>query len=135
MYEQLHIEIDENFINDFPFIKKQQVNEAETYIFSISEAQRNPSVPPRWYRHYSFSQAFGITNYSPNNLDQLIFNISRNRNLNRQLFTYRVKSGDPRMAEGCDDNCLRSQVCALATNEHDDLRRCNQVLSVFGTVA
>lgn len=117
------------------FIRKQQVNEAESYIYSISEARNNPSVPPRWHLHYSFRQAFGLNNFSPAGIDQLVFDISRNRNLGRNLFRYRVKNGDPRMQNGCNDDCLRSQVCTLVTNEHADNRRCNQVLAVFGTVA
>lgn len=104
-------------------------------MFSISEARNNPAVPPRWFLHYSFRQAYGITNFSPAGIDQLVFNISRNRNLGRQLFRHRVKDGDPRMATGCDDECLRSQVCSLVLNENADNRRCNQVLAVFGTVA
>jgi len=111
-----------------------QVNEAESFIYSISEANRNPAVVPRWYRHYSFREAFGITNFSPASLDQLVFSISRSRNLGRRVFEYRVKNGDPRMAAGCNDDCLRSQVCGLVLNEHADNRRCNQVLSVFGTL-
>lgn len=55
--------------------------------------------------------------------------------MGRTVFRYRVKNGDPRMQTGCDDDCLRSQVCSLVTNEHADTRRCNQVLAVFGTVA
>lgn len=112
-----------------------QVNEAETFIYSISEARNNPAVPPRWFQHYSFRQAFGINNFSPAGMDQLVFNISRNRNIGRTLFRYRVKDGDPRMQAGCNDDCLRSQVCSLVVNEHADNRRCNQVLAVFGTIA
>lgn len=39
------------------------------------------------------------------------------------------------MRNGCDDNCLRGQVCAIVTNEFEEPRRCNQVLAVFGSVA
>lgn len=114
---------------------QQQVNEAETYIFSISEARNNPSVAPRWHLHYTFSQMFAPRNFSPNGLDELVFNISRNRNINRNLYRARVKNGDPRMEAGCNEDCLRNQVCSLVRNENEDERRCTQVLSVFGTVA
>lgn len=69
------------------------------------------------------------------NLDRLAFDLSRNRNLGRRYFEYNVKQADPFMAQGCDDNCLRSLVCSVASNEHLDNRRCNQILAVFGTVA
>lgn len=46
-----------------------------------------------------------------------------------------MKAGDPYMQAGCNDECLRNHVCAIVVNEHDDMRRCNQVLAVFGTVA
>lgn len=68
-------------------------------------------------------------------LDALAVNISRNRALGRRYWEYNVKAADPHMAAGCNDDCLRGHVCSLARNEHDDLRRCNALLAVFGTVA
>lgn len=68
-------------------------------------------------------------------LDRLAFDISRNRNLGRRYWENRVKASDPHMAGGCNDDCLRGQVCGMVRNEREDDRRCNQVLAVFGTVA
>lgn len=104
-------------------------------MFSISEANRTPGQPPRWFRQYSFLSAFGVSNLSMASLDALAFNISRNRNLARRYWEYNVRAADPHMAAGCDDDCLRGLVCSLALNEHDDLRRCNQLLAVFGSIA
>lgn len=106
----------------------------ESYIYSISEANRTPAQNPRWFQQYSFRQAFG-GDLSPASLDRLVFDMSRNRNILRRYWEYKVKSGDPLMQQGCDNTCLRSQVCSIVVNEHDDNRRCNQVLAVFGTVA
>lgn len=113
----------------------QQVNDFESYIFSISEANRTPGQPPRWFRQYTFREAFGLNDLSMASLDRLAFDISRNRQLARRYWEYNVKAADPHMAAGCDDDCLRGHVCSLAVNENDDLRRCNQLLAVFGTVA
>jgi sphingomyelin phosphodiesterase len=114
---------------------QQQVNEYDSYIYSISEANRTPAQRPRWFRQYSFKQAFGLTDLSPATLDRFVFDLSRNRNLLRRYWEFKVKAADPFMEEGCNDDCLRSHVCRIVVNEHDDLRRCNQVLAVFGTVA
>ncbi|CRK90511.1 CLUMA_CG004132, isoform A [Clunio marinus] len=110
-----------------------QVTDFESFIYSISEANLTPHLPPRWFRQYSFVEAFGLANMSMASLDQLAFNLSRNRNLLRRYWEFKVKAADPRIAAGCDDTCLREQVCSIVLNEHNDLRRCNQVLAVFGT--
>lgn len=107
----------------------------ESYIFSLSEANRTPAQSPRWFRQFAFREAFGVSDLSPAGLDRLAFDMSRNRNLLRRYWEFKVKAADPHMQNGCDDNCLRGHVCAIVTNEHAEPRRCNQVLAVFGTVA
>lgn len=99
----------------------------------MSEANRNTAI--RWFKQYSFGEAWNMPRISPATLDELAFTLSRNRNLLRRYFEYKVKAGDPMMEAGCDDDCLRGHVCSLVVNEHDDNRRCNQVLAVFGSVA
>lgn len=84
---------------------------------------------------YSFRAGFGVTDLSPAGLDRLAFDMSRNRNLLRTYWRFKVKDADPQIAAGCDDDCLRGHVCSLVLNEIFDMRRCNQVLAVFGTVA
>lgn len=101
----------------------------------MSEANRTPQQAPRWFKQYSFREAFGLSDLSPASLDRLVFDLSRNRNLLRRYWEFKVKAGDPYMQAGCNDECLRNHVCAIVVNEHDDMRRCNQVLAVFGTVA
>lgn len=107
----------------------------ESYVFSLVEANNNPGAGPRWFRHFNFRQAYGVTDLSPAGLDRLAFDMSRNRNLLRLYWQHRVKNAEPRMNSGCNDDCLRGTVCTMVRNEFDDNRRCNQVLAVFGTVA
>lgn len=107
----------------------------ESYIFSISEANNNQAQGPRWWRQFAFREAFGVTDLSPAGLDRLAFDMSRNRNLLRRYWEFKVKASDPHMIAGCNDECLRGHVCGIVTNEHGENRRCNQVLAVFGSVA
>lgn len=101
----------------------------------MSEANRNSAQGPRWFKQYSFGEAWNMPRLAPSNLDELAFRLSRDRRLSRRYFEYKVKAGDPMMQAGCDDDCLRGHVCSIVQNEHDDNRRCNQVLAVFGSVA
>lgn len=113
----------------------QQVNDMESYVFSLTEANNNPAQGPRWFRHFGFRQAYGVTDLSPAGLDRLAFDMSRNRNLLRLYWEHRAKGAEPRLQGGCNDDCLRGTVCSIVRNQHEDQRRCNQVLAVFGTVA
>jgi hypothetical protein len=72
----------------------QQVNDLESWIYSISEANRTPAQSPRWWRQFSFKAAYGLSqadHLSPATLDRLAFDFSRNRNLLRRYWEFRVK--------------------------------------------
>lgn len=109
----------------------QQVQEKESWIYSITEANLNPNTFPRWFRQYQFRQHFGITDLSPAGLDHFLVNtLARSRSALFDYFTFKVSAGDPFMAAGCNDECLRSHLCSIVINEFNDMRRCDFLRSL-----
>ncbi len=61
------------------------MNELESWIYNLTEANMKPSVRPRWYKHYSFKQAFKLKDLSPASIDGLVNKMATNKNLLMQV--------------------------------------------------
>lgn len=49
-----------------------EVIDFDTYIFNLTAANLSPDQPPKWFKEYSFREAFGITDLSPYTLSKLV---------------------------------------------------------------
>lgn len=69
----------------FLFFLLQQVNDYESWIYNLTEANQNPTRNPLWYKQYSFKEAFGLQDLSPSSLDALMYKFATNRELINQV--------------------------------------------------
>lgn len=113
----------------------QQVNDYDSYMYSLTAANRSPSTSPAWFKAYSFKEAFGLQDLSPASLDRLVNDMAASRALIRKYWEFKVKSGDLYLAQGCNDDCLKSHICEIVTNEFNDNRKCNELIAIFDTRA
>lgn len=51
--------------------KTYEVMDVETYIFNLTQANLTPDRPPKWFKEYSFREAFGVHDLSPDTLSKL----------------------------------------------------------------
>lgn len=115
------------YLNIFIF---QQVNEKESWVYNINEANLSPGAPPRWFRAASFRDEFRIPDLSPASLDHWVTNtLARERSTLRRFFEIRHSLSDHHLQRPCDDNCLRGSLCAIVRNEFGDTRKCDQLTS------
>lgn len=104
------------------------MNDYESWIFNLTEANQNSMAAPQWFRHYSFKENFKIPDLSPSSLDNLLTTMITSRKIAWQYFQYKYKDGDPSLKTGCQDDCLRNHVCVIAINEAGDDRKCKELL-------
>lgn len=52
----------------------QQIIDHETWIFNLTEANLNPSESPKWFKEYSFKDAFNLSDLSPKSLGEMLEN-------------------------------------------------------------
>lgn len=97
----------------------------------MAEANATPNNRPRWYKLLSFAQYYGLPDLSPASLHTLVQRFATNRPLLHQFWVFKVKESKPRIEGGCNDDCLRNQLCTIVNNEFDDNRRCNQLQAIF----
>jgi len=110
-----------------------QVNELEVFMYNLDEANATPANRPRWFRLFAFTELFGLQNLSPASLHTLTERLARTRTLLHQYWRYQVREARPRIAGGCNDDCLRSRLCNMVRNEFDDNRRCDVLTSIFNS--
>lgn len=55
-----------------------EVIDHETWIFNLTEANLTPSQTPKWFKEYSFRDAFNVTDLSPSTLSNLVNNTLKN---------------------------------------------------------
>jgi hypothetical protein len=116
------------FSNLFIYFHAQQVNEKESWIYSITEANLNQATPPRWFRSSPFREEFMIPDLSPASLDHWVTNtLARNRATLRRYHEIRHSLAETHLNRPCDDNCLRGSLCAIVRNEFGDTRKCDQL--------
>lgn len=49
-----------------------EVIDFDTYSFNLTAANLTPDQPPKWYKEYSFRDAFGVSDLSPYTLNKLV---------------------------------------------------------------
>lgn len=52
--------------------KTFEVIDFDTYIFNLTAANLIPDQPPKWFKEYSFREAFAVDDLSPYTLSQLV---------------------------------------------------------------
>lgn len=102
-------------------------------MFDVAEANAIPANRPRWFRLLAFTEFYGLPNLSPASLHTLTERFARSRALLHQFWVFKVKQSRPRIDGGCNDDCLRDQLCTIVRNEFEDARRCNQLLAMFNS--
>jgi hypothetical protein len=111
-----------------------QVNEYESWIFNLTEANLNPGQSPRWFKQYSFKEDFGLKDLSPASLDQLVHSMVRDRKRLHQFWTYKVKGGDPTLEKGCDEDCEMSTLCEIVITEFSNQKKCDELVNILNTI-
>ncbi|CAH0547909.1 unnamed protein product [Brassicogethes aeneus] len=98
----------------------------DNFVFNMTEAnlQNDGSIKPRWFKLYSFKQAYGLDNTGSTQMANLVDILRRNEASIAEYFKYRVKDSDPLLKEGCDRNCLKQLVCSITAVETDESLNC-----------
>uniref|UniRef100_A0A1I8QE44 Sphingomyelin phosphodiesterase n=1 Tax=Stomoxys calcitrans TaxID=35570 RepID=A0A1I8QE44_STOCA len=103
-----------------------QVVDHTTWIFNLTLAnEKGESTKPLWYKEYHFSEF--TDDLSPAGIDALLEKMAVEPNLLHKYWQYKSTSADPKLAAGCNDKCLLSTICSLATSEHGENTRCKEL--------
>ncbi|XP_063244223.1 sphingomyelin phosphodiesterase-like [Bacillus rossius redtenbacheri] len=107
------------------------VTDGESWVFNLSEANSHLGDSPKWYKLYSYRDAYGVGGLLPSELDSLAQRMSRDRSLLQKYNRYYFKDAGPSLRAGCDDECLKSRLCDIATGVSGDATQCDRLLAGF----
>ena len=106
------------------------MNDFESWSYNLTEANMS-NKSPKWTQMYSFKNAFNLTDLSPASMDQLVKRMSTDKVLLKKYWEFKVKKGDPFLAQGCDDKCLLNHLCTVVTTEFGDDKNCQELTRNF----
>lgn len=58
--------------------KTYEILDHETWIFNLTDANLPPKLTPKWFKEYSFRDAYNVVDLSPATLSNLVSNVWRN---------------------------------------------------------
>lgn len=123
--------VNPNYIMYYVDTEIFQVNEFESWIYNLTEANEHPDRNPIWYKHYSFKEDFDLEDLSPASLDGLIQELAVDREKLTRYWQYKVKAGDPSLNDGCNEMCLLGSLCKIVTTQYNDNRKCQELRELF----
>ncbi|XP_046397586.1 sphingomyelin phosphodiesterase-like [Ischnura elegans] len=100
----------------------------ESWIYNLTaDSHMAPTHQPDWFKMYSFRETFGVDNMTTASIDKLTRDMLSNEELLNTYFRYYVSEGDPFLAKGCDEKCLKGLVCEIVTCQPNDPTQCTQL--------
>lgn len=70
----------------------QEVLDYDEWSYNLTEANLTPDISPRWFKLYSFTEAYGVDDLSPSNLNELAERFARDKSLLEQYYRYTLFS-------------------------------------------
>lgn len=112
----------------------QQVTDHETWIYNLTEANRNRDQDPFWFREYTFTEAYEIEDLSAATLDNMLTSFATNHDLLKLYWQHKYKMGDPSLANGCNNQCLVGHLCGITrqfSSPGAEDQRCEELTELF----
>lgn len=108
-----------------------QVVDHDTWIYNLTLANINAEDNPVWYKEYSFKGTYELDDLSPASLNKLLHSFAADDQRLKSYWEYKVKSGDPSLKKGCDNDCLVGHLCEMAVTQSNDVNKCDELKEIF----
>ncbi|XP_039300772.1 sphingomyelin phosphodiesterase-like [Nilaparvata lugens] len=108
-----------------------ELQDYETFIYNVTEANLTPDSSPRWYRLYSFKEAYGVSSMRPEDIRDLVYRMASNDTLMKEYNRNFIKAGDTGLQKECNEHCTRTRLCEMVTTVSGDFSECEPLLKNF----
>ncbi|XP_063244222.1 sphingomyelin phosphodiesterase-like [Bacillus rossius redtenbacheri] len=105
--------------------------DAESWVFNLTDANLHRNSTPEWYRQYSFREAYGVKSLIPSEVETVVNRMAKDHSLLQKYNSFYYKDGDPSLAAGCDEACLRKKLCDIATTDSSNSTHCRLLEAEF----
>ncbi|RZF49097.1 hypothetical protein LSTR_LSTR008383 [Laodelphax striatellus] len=108
-----------------------ELQDYETFIYNVTEANLNEDSSPKWYRLYSFKEAYGVNSMRPEDVRDLVYRMASNNTLMKEYNRNFIKAGDTGLQKECNEHCMRTRLCEMVTTVSGDFSECKPLLKNF----
>ncbi|KAL1496920.1 hypothetical protein ABEB36_007972 [Hypothenemus hampei] len=106
--------------------KNLTVTDYSEYVFNVT-ATIASSSPPKWYKLYSFKDAYDLPDLTLDSLGTLYAQMISNNTDNQMVdlyYRYRSRDSDPINEKGCDLKCKQYLVCLVSAADTTESMSC-----------
>ncbi|XP_044598927.1 sphingomyelin phosphodiesterase-like [Cotesia glomerata] len=104
------------------------VQDIETWMYNLTEANENFLKRPNWFKSYSFKEAYNLEDLSKNSLNQLVNKMIKYSSILQTYHKNFFKHAAPSLKNECDNDCLKEYICRIVRSSSDDKSECNNLL-------
>ncbi|KAF2878762.1 hypothetical protein ILUMI_27403, partial [Ignelater luminosus] len=108
-----------------------EVLDYESWSFNVTEANLVPNILPRWQKLYSFKDAYGVNDLSPQELARLTIRMATTPYLPKLYFRYKWRESDTALAKGCNDECEIHNLCNMVTYQPEYTIQCKILTDIY----
>ncbi|XP_054267278.1 sphingomyelin phosphodiesterase-like [Macrosteles quadrilineatus] len=103
------------------------VEDIDTYIYNLTEANLNQGKSPDWFKLYSFKDAYDLPSLSYKDLDDLVTKLAVDDRYFRKYNLYFYKNSDVAYEQDCTGSCRQQQLCLIVSTANET--ECESILS------
>ncbi|XP_017783886.1 PREDICTED: uncharacterized protein LOC108567753 [Nicrophorus vespilloides] len=109
--------------------KSYDVLDYEEWACNITESNLKPDEDLTYNKLYSFKDAYGVSDMSLQSLSDLTVRMAKDHSLLDEYYRFSVREAGPAMADGCDDDCRKFNLCEMVTSLYGDTKQCDTLLA------
>ncbi|XP_019881238.2 sphingomyelin phosphodiesterase [Aethina tumida] len=99
-----------------------RVLDYDEYTYNLTEANLSRNTEPRWFKLYSFKQAYGLNSMDYNSMNTFVDILRRNMASLKEYYKNYIRDSDG--MEECEEECLKKVFCSITAVETKDAIDC-----------
>ncbi|KAK0094986.1 hypothetical protein PV326_009487 [Microctonus aethiopoides] len=100
------------------------VEDIETWMYNLTNANETPEKRPLWFNSYSFKNEYKLSDLSNESLNKIIVDMAKGSPILEVYHKNFFKHAAPELEKECDKPCLQSYVCRIVTTSSDNMNDC-----------
>jgi len=119
-YKVYDIETDHYYVLDY-----------EQWTYNLTEANENPKAEPRWFKQYSFKEAYGLDKLELSSYHDLLQRMTTDASLLEKYRAFQYRDSPVHLEKPCDKKCLTELFCSITAVEFEDSIQCKAFKKQF----
>ncbi|XP_011303535.1 sphingomyelin phosphodiesterase [Fopius arisanus] len=108
--------------------KTYDVEDADNWMYNLTEANLTPEKRPNWVKSYSFKEEYGLKDLSKRSISDLVVELSKKGPKSTAYHRHMAKDAKIKgNSWNCDKKCAIKNVCKIVTSVNNNNADCNYI--------